>query len=155
MKVIIRKITLDDANVSWKWRNDPEVWRLTGREWNNIVTKEIEKEWIEKVLEDENSIRFAICVGENKEYIGNVQLTDINEEKAVFHIFIGNKNYWGKGIGFCATRLIIKYAKDKLKLNEIYLTVKKDHIAAIKTYNKNGFTIYSENDNTYEMVCKL
>ena len=155
MDVIIRKLTLNDANVSWKWRNDPEVWRLTGREWNNIVTEEIEKEWIRKVLKDKSSIRFAICVGKNEEYIGNVQLTDLKEETAIFHIFIGDKAYWGKGIGFYATKLIIEYAKDKLKLKKIYLTVKKNNIAAIKTYIKNGFSIYLEKDDKYEMICEL
>lgn len=95
MKIIIRELEVDDAKISWKWRNDPEVWRLTGRKWNNHVTYEIEKEWIKKVKEEKNSLRFAICVGEENEYVGNVQLTNIEEESAIFHIFIGNKKILG------------------------------------------------------------
>ena len=116
MKVLIRDLKIEDAKVSWKWRNDPDVWKLTGRKWNSYVTKRIEENWIKEVKQERNSKRFAICVGEHKRYIGNVQLTEIEDNEAFFHIFIGEKKFWGKGIGTSATKLLIEYAKNNLKL---------------------------------------
>jgi len=155
MKVFLRELEIKDAEIAWKWRNDPEVWKLTGRKWNNYVTLEIEKEWIKKVKKEKNSVRFAICVEDEKEYVGNVQLTNIEKESAIFHIFIGNKNFWGKGIGEKATKLLIEYAKSKLSLNEIKLLVKKDNKAALKIYEKVGFHIDNVDNENISMIYKL
>jgi RimJ/RimL family protein N-acetyltransferase len=152
MKVLLRELKVEDAEISWKWRNDPEVWKLTGRKWSGNVTKEIEENWIRNVLKQEDSKRFAICVGDQELYIGNVQLTNIRNKEAFFHIFIGEKQYWGKGIGSIATKLLLDYAKEELKLNTLKLIVKKSNIPAIKIYEKVGFIISrSVDDKNYVM----
>jgi RimJ/RimL family protein N-acetyltransferase len=141
MKVIIRELRIEDAEISWRWRNDPEIWKLTGRKWNNHVSPEIEKDWIRMVIKDEKSKRFAICVGNQQRYVGNVQLTNITKKDAVFHIFIGEKEYWGKGIALAATKLLIEYAHINLKLDRVILKVNRNNIAALKVYEKVGFRI--------------
>jgi RimJ/RimL family protein N-acetyltransferase len=93
------------------------------------------------VLKRKNEKRFAICAGiNNSEYIGNAQLTDINSSSAQYHIFIGNKKYWGKGIATIVTEKIINYAFGKLNLHFIYLTVDKRNTPAIKVYLNCGFS---------------
>jgi RimJ/RimL family protein N-acetyltransferase len=52
---------------------------------------------------------------------------------------IGEKDTWGKGYGFEASILILKYAFHELNLNRIFLTVREDNINAIKLYKKVGF----------------
>jgi GNAT superfamily N-acetyltransferase len=151
MEIIIRPLNINDASVSWKWRNNPIIWEKTGRKWNNVVTEDIEKKWIEKTLTEKNAARFAICLVDNFLYIGNVQLTDILEGCAVFHIFIGVPEYWGKGIAKKATKLILTHAKDKLKLSKIILKVKKNNLIAINLYNSLGFIIYGEEVNDFLM----
>ena len=151
MKIMIRDLEPEDAKISWRWRNDPEVWNLTGRKWNNEVTEEIERKWIDSVIMRKDEKRFAICVGKNEIYIGNVQLTNITEVDAVFHIFIGEKKYWGKGIGTITTKLIIDYAFSELKLRKINLYVKKQNKSALKVYEKVGFIIKENLENDYLM----
>ncbi len=73
------------------------------------------------------------------QYVGNIQLTGIANKEAEYHIFIGEKNYWGKGIAYEATRLIISYAFEKLKLSAVNLKVRKEHERAINLYLKFGF----------------
>jgi diamine N-acetyltransferase len=155
MQIAIRPLKISDASISWKWRNDPHIWKLTGRKWNNKVTKQMEEQWLEMVLLNKNEKRFAICVNKNKKYVGNVQLTDIKNSKAQFHIFIGEKSYWGKGIATKATKLILDYGFDMLKLNEVYLYVKKDNLAAINAYKKCGFTIKEiRDDGIFMKICE-
>ena len=149
MRVYLRDLKENDAAISFVWRNDPEVWVLTGRAWNNLVTEEVEREWIRQSLLSESVKRMAICVGDDARYIGNVQLTNISQGKAVFHIFIGEKQFWGKGIGKVATQLMIKYAKDVLRLEELSLVVLMNNKAAIRIYNSVGFVeVSSSGDKT-------
>ncbi len=96
--------------------------------------------------------RFAICIKESGEYIGNIQLTGINEYEAEFHIFIGEKNYWNKGFGAEATSLLIDYAFNKLKLQCVYLFVNKEHQAAIQLYKKTGFYELAEENGKIRMA---
>jgi RimJ/RimL family protein N-acetyltransferase len=147
MKVTIRPLEEADALLSYKWRNNPEIWKYTGNKPDKEITLEIEYEWIRNVLQRQTEKRFAICIGAEMEYIGNVQLTDITEEKAQFHIFIGVNKYHGLGIGTEATKLILDYGFKILRLNEIYLSVNKLNLPAIKSYEKCGFEIISTSED--------
>ena len=91
--VFIRPLTIQDALVSYRWRNDPEVWKFTGSRPDRYITQEIEIEWAKKVLQDKSSHRFAICVQEEQavHYVGNIQLTDITAQEGQYHIFIGDR----------------------------------------------------------------
>ena len=54
-------------------------------------------------------------------YVGNIYLTDINGESAEYHIFIGEKDYWGKGIAEEASHQILKYGFKERGLKYIYI----------------------------------
>lgn len=151
--VSIRALKESDALTSYKWRNDPEVWKYTGTRPNSIITEDIELSWIRKVLRDETSKRFAILYNDN--YVGNVQLTDINSIDAEFHIFIGEKENWGKGISNEATKQILFYAKEELKLLRVYLKVNKNNLGAVKSYERNGFYLVRKELDTFFMEKEL
>lgn len=150
--VFLRELEVADAAVSYQWRNDPEVWKYTGRRPDIVVTEEIEKNWLENALARENEKRFAICTKEGGRYIGNVQLTNLNETDAEFHIFIGEKSFWGKSVGTQATLEILKYAFEVRGLNSVYLHVNKNNISAVKAYKKAGFTETVETGDDIRMV---
>lgn len=155
MNVSIRLLEEKDAKTSYIWRNDSEIWIYTGSKPNGIITYEIENEWIKKVLKRENEIRFAICTGDENEYVGNVQLTNITKIDAEFHIFVGNKNFQNKGIGTKATNLILDYAKEILKLKTVYLFVNKNNTPAIKSYNRCGFFEVEKNNDQLKLIINL
>jgi RimJ/RimL family protein N-acetyltransferase/glycosyltransferase involved in cell wall biosynthesis len=137
-KVLIRPLQIEDASISWKWRNDPVVWKYTGSKPNIKVTEEIEKRWLEEKLNESDSFRFAITVDDL--YVGNIQLTNVVEKQsAEYHIFIGDTNYWGKGIANLATKQIVRFAANILSLKELYLFVNPSNQGAIKVYEKSGF----------------
>jgi RimJ/RimL family protein N-acetyltransferase/glycosyltransferase involved in cell wall biosynthesis len=140
---IIRPLELGDAEISHKWRNDPEVWKFTGSRPDIHITEEIERNWIENKLKESDSKRFAIV--HDNIYVGNIQLTNISpNEAAEYHIFIGDKSFWNKGIAKIATNLLIEYAKNELKLKKIYLFVNPLNLSAIKVYEKSGFKTVTE-----------
>jgi RimJ/RimL family protein N-acetyltransferase len=154
VNILIRPLTLEDAATSYKWRNDPEIWRFTGARPSKEITERTEREWLANSLMDKTKSRFAILV--DGVYVGNVQLTDIiPQQSAEFHIFIGEKTVWGKGVAKEATSQILTYAKEVLKLPSVYLEVNKDNIAAIKAYEKNGFVTVGETNGSIRMICDI
>ena len=141
MIVKLRPLQKEDGLISWKWRNNPEIWKYTSNKPSG-VTPEIETQWIEKVIKRTNEKRYAIIVDDV--YVGNIQLTDISENDGEFHLFIGDTNYWGKGVATEAVKLILNIAKNELHLKKVYLKVSKDHFVARKLYQKAGFVEVGE-----------
>lgn len=137
MNVTIRPLVEEDAYTSVKWRNDPEVFKFTGNTYKTKITIDNELEWIRKVMANPADYRCAILADDV--YVGNIYLTDINDGKAQYHIFIGDKKYWGKGIAKQASLLILEYAFNVLKLDEVYLRVRKENTSAYNLYLRLGF----------------
>jgi glycosyltransferase involved in cell wall biosynthesis/RimJ/RimL family protein N-acetyltransferase len=141
--VSIRPLIIDDASDSYRWRNDSEIWKFTGNKPNKFITEETEKKWLSEKLIETDSVRFAIIA--DNQYVGNIQITNISEsKKGQYHIFIGEKSYWGKGIAKQATAQIIRIAKESLGLRELYLFVNPKHTSAIALYEKCGFVKINE-----------
>ena len=149
MQVTIRPLQEQDAYTSVLWRNDPEVFKYTGNTYDHEITIESELGWIRKVMATPNDYRCAILADDV--YVGNIYLTDINKDSAEYHIFLGNKDYWGKGVAKQASGLLLDYAFNKLNLESVHLSVRKENIAAVKLYEKLGFRIKSENDDWFYM----
>lgn len=150
--IYIRPLEEKDAYVSVNWRNNPEIWKFTGSKPNKVVTIDMELSWIKNIVTRTNEKRFAICLLENNQYIGNVQLTDITDADAQFHIFIGEPDFWNRGIGTKATKLILEYGFNKLKLSSIYLHVKGSNKSAIKAYQNSGFKNVHLKDDFIKMI---
>lgn len=145
--VYIRPLVLDDAKISYRWRNDPEIWRYTGFKPNKHISLETEEAWLKAKLKNTDERRFAICLYESNQYIGNIQLININNGEASYHIFIGEKKFWGKGFAKQATKLILQYAFAELGVDRVLLEVNQFNIAAYEVYKKMGFVSVGQNES--------
>jgi RimJ/RimL family protein N-acetyltransferase len=54
-------------------------------------------------------------------------------------MMIGDKSFWGKGIGSEVVELGLKFAFKILKVHKVVLDVREDNLRAIRVYEKNGF----------------
>jgi RimJ/RimL family protein N-acetyltransferase len=149
MEIKIRPLVEEDAYTSVKWRNDPEVFKYTGNTYDHVITIESELSWIRKVMSNPNEYRCAIIA--DRKYVGNIYLTDIYNGYANYHIFIGDKNSWGKGIAKEASKQIIRYGFENLELNEIRLRVKIQNTRAVQLYNSLGFSLSASDGEWFEM----
>lgn len=153
MQVSIRPLQEQDAYTSVKWRNDPEVFKYTGNTYDHEILLETELEWIRKVIANNNAGKEYRCaILADNEYVGNIYLTDIEGTSAHYHIFLGNKDYWGKGIAKKASILILDYAFRNFDLNEVKLRVQKANVSAYNLYKKLGFVETEYKDNWVSMV---
>lgn len=137
MNIRLRPLEDSDAYISVNWRNDPEIWKLTGNKPDMLISVENEISWIQRVKNNKCELRLAIIF--NEKYIGNIYLTDISYFAGQYHIFIGEKQNWGRNIAYKASIQLISYAKSTLGLKQIYLFVRHEHFKAIKLYTRLGF----------------
>src|SRR3989339_1399978 len=118
-RIYLRALTMNDASEEYcSWLNDKVVNKyLETRE----STIEDLKKYIQKQVDDPNSFFVGIFDIVNDRHIGNIKLEPIDwkGKKAVFGILIGNKNYWGRGIGQEATKLIVDHAFSDMDIEEI------------------------------------
>lgn len=133
--VIFNKKHLPDSRL---WMNDEEICRLFDRVYKPLSVV-AQKKWHAKLLRDKTQLIFTIEV--EGVYVGNIGLKNIDylNKKAEYYIFIGNRNYWNKGIGTISTKKFLNYIKKHFKLHKIYLHVNRSNLVARKLYKKTGF----------------
>lgn len=148
-KIYLRNLTIEDTAVSYKWRNNPTIWIYTKFRPQNIITHEIEKEWLEKCQKKTDEWRLAICISDTHEYIGNVQIIGIKNGSGEFHLFIGDQKHWGKGYGKEASALILQLGFETLNLENITLEVHQSNIPAFVIYKKMGFKETLESNGNF------
>jgi RimJ/RimL family protein N-acetyltransferase len=149
--IFLRPLVIADAMTSFQWRNNPEVWKFTPFRPGAPITAEMETKWLSEILLREDQKRFAICLSETERHIGNVQLINIADGEAEFHLFIAEMEYWGKGIGGEATALILDYAFNTLQLDKVVLDVNPENSGAIAIYKKMGFKETGNGDRFIRM----
>ena len=122
------------------WLNDSEVNKYL--ETKEATIDEL-KQYIRDKNNDPNCLFLGVFLKENNKHVGNIKLEPIefDEKRATLGILIGNKEYWGKGIGTEATKLLVNYAFNTLDLIEVNLGVISDNKAALEVYKNAGFKI--------------
>ena len=97
--------------------------------------------YYKKIKKSKNDYLYGIFY--KKKHVGNIKLGQINWRHKTGYIsyFIGEKNLWGKGIGFSAINLISKLAKTKYKLKKLNAGCYKQNIMSQKILKKNKFKL--------------
>lgn len=127
--------------LSWKWLKDPEIKFLT---LTKDFSKDDQKKFFESLPVKKNY--WIRGVEYNNIPIGVLGIKHIVQDEGEYWGFIGEKEYWGKGIGL----LMLIAAKNKaleLSIRSLYLHVGDFNIRAKKLYEKFGFILESVNNN--------
>lgn len=127
-----------------QWSNDFEVSFFSGDELKPITRESVDV-FYEKENKEENPrhVDFVIFDYATKRPIGMVGLRHIwhKNRSAEMGIGICEKEYWSKGYGTEAVRLILDYGFSVLGLHNIMLTTYGYNERAINAYQKAGFKI--------------
>ena len=137
-RVFLSPLNKDDVEKYVEWLNDIEV-AVHLNALGMTLSVEKEKEWLEGAVKRDNG--FAIVDAGKDELIGNCGLHNLDQvnRSAEVGIFIGNKEYWNKGYGEEALRLLLDYGFNVLNLNNIMLKVFGFNKRAHECYRKTGF----------------
>lgn len=141
-KIYLRTIEEADLNKDYRnWFNDEEVCRYNSHHRFPNYDENM-REYFKNVIKTRANLVLAICDKTSNNHIGNIALENIDtiDRKAELAILIGNKSFWGKGIGEEAARLIVAHGFETLNLNRIYCGTSEDNIGMQKLAAKLGFT---------------
>jgi RimJ/RimL family protein N-acetyltransferase len=138
--ITLRPLEPDDLDALYQQKNDPEVARLLDGFATGYARSDI-RDWHDYHHGRKDEVMWAIIVFESQRCIGHVGLyqIDFRVGKANFGIMIGDKAYWGQGIGTLCTQFAVDYGFRELNLNRIELTVLDSNQRAIQLYRKIGF----------------
>ncbi|TFF99261.1 MAG: N-acetyltransferase [Promethearchaeota archaeon] len=139
-RVMLCPIRIEDVHLFHKWINDIELTKYL-MILPAVLTIEDEKEWFESSRKSQDSFTLSIVLKDNQRTIGNLGLKQINKNDGSgdFGIMIGEKEYWNKGYGTEATKLILDFAFNVLRLHSIHLKVYNYNKRALRSYEKIGF----------------
>lgn len=133
------------AKLFAKWTNDTEYDRLLDSDPQRLWTERKWKEWLEKDVDKDppESYFFAIQMKEERRSIGFIGLwkPTWNSGDTWVSVGIGEREYWGKGYGTEAMRLMLGYGFRELNLRRITLGVYGYNVRAIQSYLKAGFRV--------------
>jgi RimJ/RimL family protein N-acetyltransferase len=141
--VYLRALELDDLERTYKWHNDPELYRTLGGQFH-YVSRATEEEWLrKKQAYSPQEVNLAICLTSTQQHIGNFYIREIDwiARHASLHVLIGETIQRGKGYGTVANHLVVKYAFQNLGLNRLWVSVLEDNQPSLKLFEKCGFTV--------------
>lgn len=146
-QLILVEYSIQFIEFSWNWLNDPEIKKLTN---TPSFSKEDQLDFFHSLPERKNYYIKGIVYNERP--IGACGLKNITDTDAEYWGYIGEKEFWGKGLGKQIMNKMIEKAKE-LNLTSIYLIVIPDNPRAISLYQKMEFEIENESDK--EIIMRL
>lgn len=137
--VTLRPLNVEDASAIFASMEDAETMRLTGTQ-QQFTLPQIEA-FCRAVVDADDRADYAITLGDDPAYIGEVVLNNIDwtNRTASFRIALAGQRYFGHGYGSEATRLMLDYGFRHLNLHRIELEVYDFNPRAQRVYEKAGF----------------
>jgi ribosomal-protein-alanine N-acetyltransferase len=119
--IYLRTLEEDDCEGSYPyWLNDQVVCR--GNSHGSFpYSREDARKFVRQLACRTQSLVLAIVTKEEDRHIGNISLDEITHfnRSAEIAILIGDKDYWGKGVGKEASRLVLDHGFLSLNLHRV------------------------------------
>lgn len=159
--IFLRKLQISDVDFIYDLENNPANWEVSNT--HQSFTK---KEIVEFVVSEQNiflnkQLRFIICLNQNEQPIGCIDLFEFDEQKKEVGIgvLIAENQYRNKGYATEALKLLISYCKNELNVVHVFCNIFKKNTTSIRLFENCGFQfveerILDENKvNYYELKC--
>lgn len=132
------------------WLLDPELNHLIHA--GELPSDEDRLAWFESLPNREDYLIWGVEY--NGQPIGVSGLKRIANKKAEYWGYIGEKAFWGKGLGKEMMKEVINKALE-LGLDTLWLRVRKYNPRAINLYKRIGFVIDIDEPATYHMTMSI
>lgn len=136
-EISLKEFSEEHITQTFIWVKEPEFQKLF------LMRGEINWDghlaYFKKCLNDSLQCIYAIYL--NSLHVGNCGLKnlDISKKTGELWIYVGDSQFRSQGIGQKATRMLIEFAFNNLKLDSIYLHVADFNLPACRVYEKLGF----------------
>lgn len=139
--IYLREIEEADINDHYQqWFNDEEVCLLNSHHRFPNYRQDMQA-YFQDVIKSHRNLILAIIAKDTDEHVGNISLQNIDNinQNAELAIIVGNKDYWGKGVGKDACELIISHGFNNLNLYRIYFGTASENVSMQKVGEALGF----------------
>jgi diamine N-acetyltransferase len=141
-QIFLRALEPEDLDFLYQAENDSTIWQAGLLQ--QPISKFTLKAYLENIhltLDEIGQLRMLICLKQNNQAIGMVDLFDhdpTNQRAAVGIMLLQEQR--GKGLGVDAISLLKRYTRNNLKLHQLYCHVQEDNLPSIGLFAKCGFT---------------
>jgi len=132
-----------DAEALSRWQRDAEFLRLLDSDAARPLPVAQNKTDMEAIVARESSFAFMIRTLADDRVIGFIGLgrPQWTHGDAWLGIGLGDREYWGKGCGTDALRVMLRFAFTELNLHRVSLGVFEYNPRAVRSYEKAGFVL--------------
>lgn len=140
-KVKLREYKKEDISLRLSYINKPEIEKCLISETPYPMTLREEEKWFESISSFSDTYKFAIEALVEKQFIGGCSINNVDWKNrvATVGIFIGDKNFLGKGYGRDAMKILLSFIFLQMNINKVRLTTYSFNERAIICYEKLGF----------------
>ena len=143
-RLILRQVVKGDAEAIQKAFNHKDIYHVTTHI-THPYTLQNAKDFIRKtIIESQSGVGyyFAMILKQSGELIGECHIIHIRRKHMKCEIGFGiNPNYWDRGYATEASRELIRYAFEDLKMHRIEAETMASNVASRRVLEKLGFTL--------------
>ncbi len=141
-RLYLTPMSLEDAPHYLRWLNDPKIYGKI-RDMAYIFSMEEEIKWIRDTMQDPTQRVFSLYYIPEDQLIGHCGFKHISAEHKTAEIWrvIGERAYWGKGLGSELFWLLSKYGFEELGFQNILAEHHADNPGSWKSAEKVGAKI--------------
>jgi RimJ/RimL family protein N-acetyltransferase len=130
----------NDPKILAPWHRDSEFFQLAYGRLAEPWTAQKIKERLERHSNEPNDIAFSLRTLADDKLIGQMGMyLEPPHGDGFVWILIGEREYWGKGYGTDAMRVMLRYGFDELNLHRVSLRTFGFNGRAVRSYEKVGF----------------
>lgn len=140
-RLLLRKVTTDDANDFFQLRSDQRIMQYIDRPLHKTMEETHQLlQTMDELYESEEGINWGISLRGDTKLIGTIGYYRMKKE--YFRAEIGyllHPDHWRKGIMSEAMQAVIDYGFKKMKAHTIIADINPNNAASMMILEKNGF----------------
>ncbi len=152
-RVVLRPLTEDDWGLLLRWNSDPEVLYFT--EGDDVSSYTLDQ--IQSIYRHVSQTAFCFVVVVTGVSVGDCWLQQMNLERVLqkypkanckrIDLVIGEKQFWGQGLGTEVIQLLSAFAFDNQDADLIFgCDVADYNTASLKAFQKAGYTVDAQKE---------
>lgn len=144
-RLFIRNLKLEDLEQLHKLQSNPNVMKYITNRPKSL--EETEKELLKIITSyEENQSDFivlAVCLSENKEFIGTCAVIKYEDTKSEIGYRL-QEQHWGYGYGSELTKRLLIYCFEERNIVSVIANVETQNHYSVRIIEKNGFELINE-----------
>lgn len=148
-KIILRPLRDEHLPLLYKWNSDPEV--LYWTEGGEDIERSYDKETVHAIYGGVSKNAFCFLIEVDDQAIGECWLQKMNLRDVIklypaldvrrIDMAIGEKSFWGKGIGTKFIEMLVKFAFYEEEVDVLHCFAEDYNVRSQRVWLKNGFKL--------------